>query len=185
MLLESLAKAASTSTIDNPSLAECQRDWTREPKSTLPAEFSSWPRGYQKHECHARTNVGNLLFACQEQTTNGQLVANGWYTTAELVNEKAFAELDWLESFATYDSTGGAMHDGAELGITAQVLVLPNAQVYIAVMTNTEDGAAEEIAAAVAKMALGDGTDVGPTSSGGGGLLCLLAAVLAFLTSCF
>jgi CubicO group peptidase (beta-lactamase class C family) len=135
-----------------------------------------------------QSNVGNLLFACQEQTTNGQLVANSSCTTGlgwELVNEKAFAELDWLESFVTYDTTGGAMHDGAELGIAAQVLVLPNAQVYIAVMTNTEEGAAEEVAAAVAKMALGSGTDAGPPPSGGGGLLILLAAVLAFLTSCF
>lgn len=103
--------------------------------------------------------VGDLLFSCQERNAMGQVVQDcttgiGW----ELINNSNKQSLDsdyeWLNSFKNYDWTGGALHDGFEYGITSQILVLPASQVFVAVMTNTDDSPAEGVANKVGEVAV-------------------------------
>lgn len=52
----------------------------------------------------------------------------------------------WMSPLARYDWTDGGEHDGFEVGSQTEMLVLPNAGVYLAVLTNT-DGNAGDLAA--------------------------------------
>ena len=58
----------------------------------------------------------------------------------------------WLaEAFRDYDWTDGIWHDGSESGSQTNVVILPRAGVFVAVLTNTDgnsDDAAQELTAA-------------------------------------
>lgn len=58
----------------------------------------------------------------------------------------------WLEAFTNYDWTDGIWHDGSESGCQTNILILPKAGLYVAVITNTDgnsDTAAQELTEAV------------------------------------
>jgi len=102
--------------------------------------------------------IGEQLFSCQEEFAPGQKIDDcttgiGW----DLINNSKKQSLSngnkWLENFKQYDWTGGAMINGGEYGITSQILVSPTSKVYIAVMTNTHEAPAEEIASFVGQAA--------------------------------
>lgn len=57
----------------------------------------------------------------------------------------------WLkEGFSNYDWTNGIWHDGAEAGTQTNLLILPEAGVFVAVLTNT-DGNSEYAAQTLTK----------------------------------
>ena len=61
-----------------------------------------------------------------------ELVSESYRGTTE------FGELEWLQAFEKYDWTNGVMHAGSESGSQTQIIVLPKAGVYAAVLTNTD-----------------------------------------------
>ncbi len=58
-----------------------------------------------------------------------------------------------------YDLTDGIMHDGSEAGVQTNMIILPKAGIYVAVLLNTndDDSAAEELTAAVLDAVSSDG----------------------------
>lgn len=48
------------------------------------------------------------------------------------------ADEEWLDPYRRYDWTNAAHHDGAEAGSQTQILLLPEADVYAVVLTNTD-----------------------------------------------
>ena len=58
-----------------------------------------------------------------------------------------------------YDLTDGIMHDGSEAGVQTNIIILPKAGIYVAVLLNTndDDSAAEELTAAVIDAVSSDG----------------------------
>jgi len=102
-------------------------------------------------------DVGKLLTTCQEHNVTGQLVENcqygvGWKLLSNEQKASLPQEYEWLESFDQFDWSGGAHHDGSELGIASQCLVLPADNVFIVVLTNTDGAQPQEIASRVAKI---------------------------------
>jgi CubicO group peptidase (beta-lactamase class C family) len=86
--------------------------------------------------------LGQESLNCLEKDQNGQPVkasncefGANWILLSNA--QKKGAE-EWLEPFSHYDWTDGAHHDGAEAGSQTQILVLPRAGVYAAVLTNTD-----------------------------------------------
>ena len=59
----------------------------------------------------------------------------------------------WLkQGFAKYDWTDGIWHDGAEAGSQTNIIILPKAGIYVAVLTNTDlnsETAAQQLTQAV------------------------------------
>ena len=91
----------------------------------------------------ARSNL-----QCQEQNGKGVTLSPsacghgvGW----EFLTNGMKGDESWTKPFNRYDWTNGGSHNGYELGSQTQIVVLPNAGVYLAVLTNT-DGNGDEAA---------------------------------------
>ena len=89
---------------------------------------------------------------CLEQNRHGKPKRKGEYGANWILlnNDMKSDADDWLAPFSHLDWTGGGHHDGAEAGCQTQILVLPEAGVYVAVLTNT-DGNDEDAAQMVAR----------------------------------
>lgn len=88
------------------------------------------------------STTGDEVAACQERNENGVRVKNcefglGW----AILNNKMKSKLPekWLGAFTQYDWTDGIWHDGSEAGIQSNLIVLPSAGVYVAVVTQTDE----------------------------------------------
>ncbi|EJK67532.1 hypothetical protein THAOC_11417 [Thalassiosira oceanica] len=90
------------------------------------------------------TEMGDEIVSCQERKVNNMPVSQkdckfgyGWIL---LDNSKKITTTEgWLkQGFKDYDWTDGIWHDGAEVGSQTNILILPKAGVYVAVLTNTD-----------------------------------------------
>ena len=104
------------------------------------------------------TEMGDEIVACQERKVNKMPVSQkdcefgyGWIL---LDNSKKITTTEnWLkQGFKDYDWTDGIWHDGAEVGSQTNILILPKAGVYVAVLTNTDlnsETAAQQLTKAI------------------------------------
>lgn len=84
----------------------------------------------------------------------------GWILIDNSYKQSLPSDFQWLSNFKNYDWSGGAAHDGGEDGIASQILVLPASSIYVAVMTNTDEAAAEDIVKEV--LGVSSGTSAAP-----------------------
>ena len=94
----------------------------------------------------ARSNL-----QCQEQNAKGVTlsasaceVGVGW----QIYNNGMKGDESWMKPLNRYDWTNAGEHSGYELGCQTEIIVLPNAGVYLAVLTNTDgngDNAAQDL----------------------------------------
>ena len=94
----------------------------------------------------ARSNL-----QCQEQNAKGVTlsasaceVGVGW----QIYNNGMKGDESWMKPLNRYDWTNAGEHSGYELGCQTEIIVLPNAGVYLAVLTNTDgngDSAAQDL----------------------------------------
>ena len=101
--------------------------------------------------------TGLEIVSCQESTASGGQVNDcefgyGWAILDNFMKNLPSTE-GWLKSgFSSFDWTNGFWHDGAEAGSQTNIIVLPRAGVYVAVMTNTDmnsESAAQQLTRAV------------------------------------
>ena len=103
--------------------------------------------------------TGLKIVSCQERTASGAQANNcefgyGWAIHVLDNSMKNLSSTEgWLKSgFSSFDWTNGFWHDGAEAGSQTNIVVLPRAGVYVAVMTNTDmnsESAAQQLTRAV------------------------------------
>jgi CubicO group peptidase (beta-lactamase class C family) len=85
-------------------------------------------------------HIGREVFSCQQKNPEGRnfeacQFGLGWnLVPAAMANELSVSEYHWLQG---YNSTDGVWHGGDEAGVQTYALVLPNAGLYQAVLTNT------------------------------------------------
>ena len=72
--------------------------------------------------------------ALEKPISNCEFGAN-WILLNNLQKPKAE---EWLQPYRQLDWTYAGMHDGAEAGSQTQILVVPQAGVYVVVLTNTD-----------------------------------------------
>jgi CubicO group peptidase (beta-lactamase class C family) len=97
-------------------------------------------------------SLGKSALQCQERNAKGAAIplaqcefGIGW----AILNNAMKGDESWRTPLHRYDWTNGGEHDGSELGVQTQILVLPTAGVYLAVLTNTDgnnDNAAQYLA---------------------------------------
>jgi CubicO group peptidase (beta-lactamase class C family) len=102
-------------------------------------------------------SIGKSSLQCQERNSNGKAIplsqcefGIGWL----VLNNPMKGDEAWRNPLNRYDWTNGGEHDGYELGVQTQILVLPVAGVYLAVLTNTDgnnDIAAQHLAQVFAR----------------------------------
>ena len=114
------------------------------------------------------STIGQSMFICQAQDETGNLLnveecehGIAW----EILHNEGkvyideYPEYGWLDAYKDYDWTNGGMHNGLEAGVQTQILVLPNAGVYVAILTNTDSNDEDtetKLASTVAKAARGE-----------------------------
>jgi CubicO group peptidase (beta-lactamase class C family) len=106
-------------------------------------------------------STGAELFKCQERNVQGDPPQNcevgmGWFRLDNSMKSNAHSTLN---DFKKYDWTNGGVHEGAEAGIQAHLIVLPNAGVFAAVLTNTylnDEYAPQKMAASLARTPVPD-----------------------------
>jgi len=109
-------------------------------------------------------SISQQMYQCQEQDVNGKLLSTqncetgyGWMLLNNSMKTKSSTD-SWLrQGFKDYDWTNGIWHDGAEIGSQTNLIILPNAGVYVAVLTNTDlnsDMAAQQLTQAVVQAPL-------------------------------
>lgn len=96
--------------------------------------------------------IGRAALACQEQNGNGNTLppstceyGTGW----GFYNNDSKGDEAWMKPLMKYDWTNAGEHSGSELGVQTEMLVLPEAGVYLVVLTNTDgngDLAAQQLA---------------------------------------
>lgn len=109
------------------------------------------------------TAVGKEIVKCQEKNVNGEPIGNnncdfgyGWI----LLNNsmKQSTQEKWLkQGFSEYDWTDGVWHDGLEAGSQTNIVILPKAGIFVAVLTNTDlnsETAAQQLTQAVVEAPL-------------------------------
>jgi CubicO group peptidase (beta-lactamase class C family) len=102
-------------------------------------------------------SIGKSTLQCQERNSKGMAIPAsqcefgiGWI----VLNNGMKGDMPWRTPLHRYDWTNGGEHDGSELGVQTQILVLPVAGVYLGVLTNTDgnsDNAAQYLAQVFAK----------------------------------
>ena len=124
------------------------------------------------------TTIGQSMFICQEQDETGNLLdveecehGIAW----EILHNEGKVYIDeypeyysWLNAYREYDWTNGGMHNGLEAGVQTQILVLPSAGVYVAILTNTDGNdpdATTKLASTVAQVARGEITSTSSSAT--------------------
>jgi len=116
--------------------------------------------------------VGRNVVSCQEQDTSQKPIGNGCeygygWTLLDNSMKKQSSTESWLkEGFQKYDWTDGVWHDGAEAGSQTNIIILPKAGLYVAVLTNTDlnsETAAQQLTRAIVEAPLPSMTITPPT----------------------
>lgn len=153
----------------------CYIDYASGELRTSAKDISKWAHYFIKNNDESTTtttstqllwsqSISQQMHQCQEQGVNGKLLSTqncetgyGWMLLSNSMKTKSSTD-SWLrQGFKKYDWTNGIWHDGAEVGSQTNLIILPNAGVYVAVLTNTDlnsDMAAQQLTQAVVQAPL-------------------------------
>ena len=119
----------------------CYIDYASGQFHTTPTDMAKWATAMLNMGAPMLWSdaVGQQVFSCQERDAQGNEVEDcdyrlGW----DLLDNslKPFAD-STMNSLKKYDWTNGVAHAGEESGVLTQLVVLPEANVYISVFSNT------------------------------------------------
>jgi len=133
----------------------CFIDYASGELRTSAKDISKWAQYFIQNNNESTTttsaqllwsqSISQQMYQCQEQDVNGKLLSTqncetgyGWMLLNNSMKTKSSTD-SWLrQGFKDYDWTNGIWHDGAEIGSQTNLIILPNAGVYVAVLTNTD-----------------------------------------------
>ena len=123
----------------------CYIDYASGELRTSARDLARWGNAMLRYGSPAlwSSTIGREVVACQERTSNGGQVNNcehgyGWILLDNSMKKSGSVD-GWLKNgFSSYDWTDGIWHDGAESGSQTNLIILPKAGLYVAVVTNTD-----------------------------------------------